>query len=82
MIVWLDETGSDRRNSIRAHGYGLRGLTLVTHKLKVWGKRGYQLKGNITELLSGRIQLMNSATDRGNMDNCAGNITKLPLNPI
>ena len=39
MIVWLDETGSDRRNSIRAYGYGLRGLTPVTHKLQVWGKR-------------------------------------------
>ena len=39
MIVWLDETGSDRRNSIRAYGCGLRGLTPVTHKLQVWGKR-------------------------------------------
>ena len=39
MIVWLDETGSDRRNSIRAYGYGLRGLTPITHKLQVWGKR-------------------------------------------
>ena len=39
MIVWLDKTGSDRRNSIRAYGYGLRGLTPTTHKLKVWGKR-------------------------------------------
>ena len=39
MIVWLDETGSDRRNSVRAYGYGLRGLTPVTHKLNVWGKR-------------------------------------------
>lgn len=39
MIVWLDETGSDRRNSTRAYGYGLRGLTPVTHKLQVWGKR-------------------------------------------
>ena len=24
MIVWLDETGSDCRNSVRAYGYGLR----------------------------------------------------------
>ena len=29
MIVWLDETGSDRRNSVRAYGYGLHGLTPV-----------------------------------------------------
>ena len=39
MIVWLDETGSDRRNSVRAYGYGIRGLTPVKHQLKVWGKR-------------------------------------------
>ena len=39
MIVWLDETGSDCRNSVRAHGYGLCGLTPITHKPKVWGKR-------------------------------------------
>ena len=39
MIVWLDKTGSDRRKSVRAYGYGLRGLTPVTHKLKVRGKR-------------------------------------------
>ena len=26
MIVWLDETGSDRKNSVRAYGYGLCGL--------------------------------------------------------
>ena len=36
MIVWLDETGSDHRNSVRAYGYGLHGLTPVTHKLKVY----------------------------------------------
>ena len=39
MIVWLDETGSDRRDGVRAYGYGLRGLTPVKHQLKVWGKR-------------------------------------------
>ena len=39
MIVWIDEMGSDCRNSIRAYGHGLRGLTPVKHQLKVWGKR-------------------------------------------
>ena len=38
-IVWIDETGSDRRNSIRAYGYGLYELIPVKHQLKVWGKR-------------------------------------------
>ena len=35
MIVWIDEKGSDRRNSVRAYEYGLCGLK---HQLKVWGK--------------------------------------------
>ena len=39
MLVWLDETGSDRRNSIRSHGYGFRGITPERHQLKVWGQR-------------------------------------------
>lgn len=39
MFVWLDETGSDRRNNIRRYGYGLRGITPVDHQLRVGGKR-------------------------------------------
>ena len=38
-LIWLDETGSDRRNSIRAYGYAFRGLTPVRHTLRVGGKR-------------------------------------------
>ena len=39
MLVFLDETGCDRRNQIRQFGYGLRGITPVTHKLVTYGKR-------------------------------------------
>ena len=39
MIIWIDETGSDRRNTVRQYGYSLRGLTPVSHELKVSGKR-------------------------------------------
>ena len=39
MLVFLDETGSDKRNSIHQFGYGLRGITPVTHKLDIYGKR-------------------------------------------
>ena len=39
MLIWLDETGSDRRNSIRAYGYAFKGLTPVRHTLRVGGKR-------------------------------------------
>ena len=39
MLIFLDKTGSDRRNSIRKHGYSLRGKPLVSHKLLVRGER-------------------------------------------
>ncbi len=39
MLIWVDETGSDRRNSIRRYGYALRGMRPVTHHLGVGGKR-------------------------------------------
>ena len=38
MLVFRDETGCDRRNLIRQFGYGLRGITPVTHKLVTYGK--------------------------------------------
>ena len=39
MIVWLDETGSDRRSENRKFGYHLRGITPCSYKLSVQGKR-------------------------------------------
>ena len=39
MLIFLDETGSDRRNSIRQYGYSLRGKPLVSHELMVRGER-------------------------------------------
>ena len=39
MLVWVDETGSDRRNAIRKYGYGLRGMTPIVHSLLARGKR-------------------------------------------
>jgi hypothetical protein len=39
MLIFLDETGSDRRNSIRKHGYSLRGKPLVSHELLIRGQR-------------------------------------------
>ena len=38
-FIWIDETGSDRRSCNRSVGYGLRGLTPVSVKLSVGGKR-------------------------------------------
>ena len=39
MIVWLDETGSDRRKERRKFGYHLRGMTPVCFTHTVCGKR-------------------------------------------
>ena len=39
MFIFLDETGSDKRNSVRRYGYGLRGRPMVCQKLLVRGKR-------------------------------------------
>ena len=39
MLIFLDETGSDRKNTIRRHGYSLRGKPLESHELLVRGER-------------------------------------------
>ena len=33
MLIWIDETGSTRRNSIHSYGYSLRGTRPCTHVL-------------------------------------------------
>ena len=35
MFVFLDETGSDRRNALRRRGYSWRGKPAISHKLLV-----------------------------------------------
>ena len=39
MLIWIDETGSDRRNSIQKYGYSLRGMPAQVFQLRVGGKR-------------------------------------------
>ena len=39
MLVFLDETGSDRRDSLRKYGYSLRGMPATSRKLLVRGER-------------------------------------------
>ena len=39
MLVFLDETGCDRKNSLRKYGYSLRGKPAVSKKLLVRGER-------------------------------------------
>ena len=37
MLVFLDETGADRRNTMRKYGYSLRGKPATSHKLHFRG---------------------------------------------
>ena len=37
-FVWLDETGSDRRDHIRKYGYALRGMRPVSHRFLSRGR--------------------------------------------
>ena len=39
MLVFVDESEFDRWNLVRQFGYGLRGITPVTHQLLVYGQR-------------------------------------------
>jgi len=39
MLVWVDETGCDRRNSMRKFGYSVRGIPPRDHRLLARGLR-------------------------------------------
>lgn len=39
MLLWLDESGCDRRNTIRKYGYSMRGIPLCDQRLLVRGIR-------------------------------------------
>ena len=38
MLIWIDETGSARRNSIRQYGYSLTGMPAQVHQLQMGGR--------------------------------------------
>ncbi len=42
-VVFVDETGADRRNTMRKYGYSLRGRPAVNHSLLMVLERGYWL---------------------------------------
>lgn len=39
MLVFIDETGKDRRDSLRRYGYTLRGTIPRSHKMLIRGER-------------------------------------------
>ena len=50
-IVWLDETGCDRRDQIQKHGYNLRGKRLVYR----WLHRGNRISALIAMCTDGML---------------------------
>lgn len=39
MLIFLDETGADRKDTVRRYGYSMRGLPIKKHSLLVRGER-------------------------------------------
>ena len=39
LLVWLDESGCDKRNTVRKYGYSIRGIPLCDQRLLVRGTR-------------------------------------------
>jgi hypothetical protein len=39
MLIWLDESGCDRRNYLRMYGYSIRGMPVTDCRLLVRGVR-------------------------------------------
>jgi hypothetical protein len=46
-FVWVDETGSDKRDHIRKCGYAIRGITAVSHRLFTRGQRVNALSSQV-----------------------------------
>ena len=48
MLVFVDETGADRRDCMRHFGYSLRCRPAISHRLLVRGQRGVSaIAGNV-----------------------------------
>ena len=47
MFIFLDETGSDRRNALRKYGYSFWGMPAVHHRLQYGGYFRMQNSTNI-----------------------------------
>ena len=62
MFIWIDETGCDRRNSIRKYGYSVRGITPRDHRLLL---RGARVSGIAVMSLEGMqdVQLVEGTVD-------------------
>ena len=56
MLVFVDETGADRRDCLRKHGYSVRGKPIISQKLTFRGERVSAIVGmTSTEILDYRL---------------------------
>lgn len=65
-FVWVDESGSDARKSMRKFGYSLRGLPPVYHRLLIRGKRISAIAAICSDGLLG-VELTTGSVDEGNL---------------
>ena len=45
MLIFVDETGSDKRSALRKYGYALRGKPAVSERLLIRGKHYSAIAG-------------------------------------
>ena len=51
MIIWVDETGSARKDSVRSYSYSLKGMCAISHELRVSGQRNNAIVAMSTEVM-------------------------------
>ena len=74
MFVFVDETGSDRRNCMRKYGYALRGMTPTTYRLLHRGTRINAIAGIATSGLVALDLVTTSVTGEVFLDFAMGSL--------
>ena len=74
MFVFVDETGSDRRNSMRKYGYALRGMTPTTHRHLHRGTRINAIAGIATSGLVALHLVTTTVTGEAFLDFAMGSL--------
>ena len=74
MFIFVDETGSDRRNCMRKYGYALRGMTPTTYRLLHRGTRINAIAGIATSGLVALDLVTTSVTGEVFLDFAMGSL--------
>ena len=67
ILVFLDETGADQRNTLRKYGYNLQGIPLKNNALWVWGEH-VNVHASAIAFMSGFYELLDVSIVRGTTD--------------